>query len=107
MAAPIVNAAIKRLLPLMDRILVKKADALKQTTGGIVLPDKAVQPVIVGTVVAIGPGQRTNAGAHIKPAVRVGDEVLLSKYGGTMITMDDESELHLYRESDILAKIET
>lgn len=51
-------AAVKRLLPLFDRVLIKKAEALTKTKGGIVIPEKAQAKVLQGTVVAVGPGSR-------------------------------------------------
>ena len=49
---------IKRLVPLFDRVLIQRAEAVTKTKGGIVLPEKAQAKVLQGTVVAIGPGQR-------------------------------------------------
>lgn len=52
------SSAIKRLIPLFDRVLVQKAEALTKTKGGIVIPEKAQAKVLQGTVVAVGPGSR-------------------------------------------------
>lgn len=51
-------SAVKRILPLLDRILVQRAEALTQTAGGIVIPDTAQKKVREATVVAVGPGAR-------------------------------------------------
>lgn len=51
-------SAVKRIIPLLDRILVKRAETLTQTAGGIVIPDTAQKKVQEGTVVAVGPGAR-------------------------------------------------
>lgn len=40
-------------------------------------------------------------------SVNVGDKVLLPEYGGTKVTLEEDKELHLFRESDIVAKIES
>ena len=53
-------AAAKRLIPLFDRVLIQKADAVTKTKGGIVLPEKAQAKVLQGTVVAVGPGSRND-----------------------------------------------
>lgn len=45
-------------------------------------------------------------GEHIPPSIQVGDMVLLPEYGGTKVELDDNKEFHLFRESDILAKLE-
>ncbi|XP_018319592.1 10 kDa heat shock protein, mitochondrial isoform X2 [Agrilus planipennis] len=98
--------AIKRLIPLFDRVLIKKAEAASKTKGGIVLPDKAQGKVLRGTVIAVGQGSRNQNGQFMTPSVQVGDQVLLPEYGGTKVEIEENSEYHLYRESDILAKVE-
>lgn len=52
------SGAVKRLIPLFDRVLIKKADAVTKTKGGIVIPEKAQAKVLKGTVVAVGQGTR-------------------------------------------------
>ncbi|XP_078050125.1 10 kDa heat shock protein, mitochondrial [Augochlora pura] len=99
-------SAIKRLVPLFDRVLIQRAEAVTKTKGGIVLPEKAQAKVLQGTVVAIGPGQRNEKGEHVPLSIKVGDVVLLPEYGGTKVEVEDNKELHLFRESDILAKLE-
>lgn len=49
---------MKRLMPLLDRVLIKRHDAITKTKGGIVIPEKAQSKVLRGTVVAVGPGAR-------------------------------------------------
>lgn len=98
--------AIKRLVPLFDRVLIQRAEAATKTKGGIVLPEKAQAKVLQGTVVAVGPGQRNEKGQHVPLSIKVGDMVLLPEYGGTKVELEDNKEFHLFRESDILAKVE-
>ena len=105
-AKPQLVPALKRLVPLFDRVLVQRAEAITKTKGGIVIPEKAQSKVLHGTVVAIGPGQRNQKGEFIPLAVKVGDKVLLPEYGGTKVELEDNKEFHLFRESDILAKVE-
>lgn len=57
-------AAAKRLIPLFDRVLIQRAEAITKTKGGIVLPEKAQAKVLKGTVVAVGPGSRNNVWFH-------------------------------------------
>lgn len=45
-------------------------------------------------------------GEHVKIGVNVGDQVLLPEYGGTKVELEDQKEYHLFKEGDILAKIE-
>ncbi|KAF4526687.1 hypothetical protein B566_EDAN010116 [Ephemera danica] len=100
-------AGAKKLLPLFDRILIRRAEAVTKTKGGIVIPEKAQSKVLHGTVVAIGPGARNEKGEHIPLTVKVGDQVLLPEYGGTKVELEENKEYHLFRETDILAKIES
>ncbi|XP_019873290.1 10 kDa heat shock protein, mitochondrial [Aethina tumida] len=100
------SGALKRLVPLFDRVLIKKAEAVTKTAGGIVIPEKAQAKVLQGTVVAVGPGARANDGQIIPLSVKVGDKVLLPEYGGTKLELEENQEYHLYRESDILGKLE-
>lgn len=126
---------VKRLIPLFDRVLVQKAEAITKTKGGIVLPEKAQAKVLRGTVVAAGPGARNDVciydifmsifykisfklfvnnyiffscqkGEHVPLSIKIGDVVLLPEYGGTKVELEDNKEYHLFRESDILAKVE-
>ncbi|XP_074097553.1 10 kDa heat shock protein, mitochondrial [Cotesia typhae] len=99
-------AAIKRIIPLMDRVLVQRADAITKTKGGVLLPENQ-KKVLQATVIAVGPGSRNEQGQHIPMSVNVGDKVLLPEYGGTKVTLEEDKELHLFRESDIVAKIES
>jgi chaperonin GroES len=81
-----------KLNPLGDRVLIKKNEAPKEK-GGIMLPDTATDSpykVREGTVVAVGIGRRLKNGEYIKPPVEVGDQVIVSKFEGTAINIDDE-----------------
>lgn len=40
-------------------------------------------------------------------SIKIGDSVLLPEYGGTKVEIEEDKEYHLYRESDILAKVES
>lgn len=91
---------------MLDRILVQRAEALTQSKGGIVIPESAQSKVSQGTVVAVGPGGRTKGGDLIPISLSVGDKVLLPEFGGTKVKLDDEKEYQLFRENDILAKLE-
>lgn len=99
------SQTIKRLIPLLDRVLVQRFEAVTKSKGGIVIPEKAQAKVLHATVVAVGPGARNKNGDHIPPAVQPGDKVLLPEYGGTKVEVENQ-EYHLFRESDILAKVD-
>lgn len=58
-------AAAKRLIPMFDRVLVLRAEAVTKTKGGIVIPEKSQGKVLHGTVVAVGPGSRNSVSKFI------------------------------------------
>ena len=93
------------LVPLGDRILVKRSDNDEQmTSGGIIIPDTAKETPQEGEVVAVGNGRLLDSGDRQPVDVAVGDLVLFAKYGGTEVTYDNNEYLIL-REDDILAKV--
>ena len=92
------------LKPLDDRVVVEPLDAEETTAGGIVLPDAAQEKQQRGKVIAVGPGRLLDSGERCAVSVKVGDEVLFGKYGGTEIEIDGK-DVKVLRESDILAKV--
>ncbi|RLS36332.1 MAG: co-chaperone GroES [Planctomycetota bacterium] len=93
-----------KINPLDDRVVVRPNEAEETTAGGIVLPDAAKEKQQRGTVLAVGPGRLLDSGERSPISVKVGDQVLFGKYGGTEIEVDGE-EVKILRESDILAKL--
>jgi chaperonin GroES len=87
--------------PLGDRVLVKPLEAGEVKKGGIIIPDTAKEKPQEGEIVALGTGKRDDDGKKIEFTVKTGDKVLISKYGGTEIKIDDVSYL-IMREDDIL-----
>lgn len=92
------------LKPLDDRVVVEPLSAETTTAGGIVLPDSAQEKPQRGKVKAVGPGRLLESGERSQVNVKVGDEVLFSKYGGMDIEVGGV-DVKILRESDILAKI--
>ena len=90
--------------PIGDRVMVKPLEQEEVTKGGLLLPDTAKEKPQEGEVVAVGPGRVADDGKRISMEVKVGDNVVYSKYAGTEYTEDDQEYLIL-RESDILAKV--
>ena len=93
-----------KIKPLGDRVLVKMIDESEQVRGGIIIPDSAKEKPQEAKVLALGTGRLDDAGKPIAFNVKVGDKVLISKYGGTEVKIDGES-LTLLREDDILGVI--
>ena len=90
------------VVPLGDKIVVKRVEAEDVTAGGIVLPDSAKQKPQRGRVLSIGDGVLLADGTRSAPEVNEGDRVLFSSYAGTEIQVMDE-ELLLMSVNDILA----
>ncbi len=88
-----------KIKPLADRVVIEPAPAEEKTAGGIIIPDTAKEKPLKGTVVAVGSGKKDEP-----MTVKVGDQVLYSKYAGTEITIEGKEYL-IVRESDILAII--
>lgn len=93
-----------KLRPLDDRVVVKPLEAEEMTAGGIVLPDAAQEKPQRGKVIAVGDGKLLDSGARGELSVKIGDEVIYGKYGGSEVEIDGD-EFKILRESDILAKV--
>ncbi len=97
------TATKTNIRPLEDRILVRPEEGEETTVSGIVIPDTAKEKPQEGTVLAVGPGKRSdNSGELIPLDVKEGDRVLYSKYGGTEVKVDGE-ELLILSARDVLA----
>ncbi|KAL3922943.1 MAG: hypothetical protein SGPRY_004378 [Prymnesium sp.] len=93
--------AARRLIPLLDRVLVKRIEPPTKSVGGILLPESSQSKLNEGVVVACGPGRRDKDGTLLPMGVKPEDKVLLPQYGGNDVTIGDE-ELVLFRDEDLL-----
>jgi chaperonin GroES len=94
-----------KVVPLNDKIVVKRLEADEKTAGGILLPDTAKEKPRQGKVVSLGEGKRLDSGKRAPFQVREGDRVLFSSYAGNEVTVGSE-ELLIMTEDDILAVVE-
>jgi chaperonin GroES len=94
-----------KVRPLYDRILVKRVEAREQVRGGIIIPDTAKEKPQEAEVIAVGEGKYSDEGKRIKLDVKKGDKVLIGKYSGTDIKLDDV-EYTILREDEVLAIVE-
>ena len=92
-----------QVTPLHDRVLVRRLEEKETAKGGIIIPDTAKEKPQEGEVMAVGAG-KIEDGKRIPLDVKTGDRVLIGKYTGTDITIDDQEYLIL-REEEILAKV--
>lgn len=93
------------LRPLGDRVLVQRIEQEETLKGGIILPDTAKKKQEMAIVIAIGKGKTTTEGKTLPIPVKKGDQILMDKYSGQEITVDDE-EYVVLRSDDIIAIIE-
>ena len=93
-----------KLKPLADRVVLKQNAAEERTASGIFLTTSAQEKPEVYEVVNVGPGGMVD-GNEVKMIVEVGQKVLVGKYSGSKVKLD-EVEYTIVRQSDILAVIE-
>ncbi|MBQ4062212.1 MAG: co-chaperone GroES [Christensenellaceae bacterium] len=93
-----------KVKPLGDRVVIKSIEMEETTKSGIVLPGTAKEKPQMAKVLAVGPGGNVD-GKEIVMNVKVGDQVIYSKYAGTEVKIDGE-ELIIVRQQDILAVVE-
>jgi chaperonin GroES len=94
----------QNIKPLGDRVLVEPVEEKETKKGGIIIPDSAKEKPTEGIVRALGTGKTDDEGKKVPFEVKVGDRVLISKYGGTEIKLDDK-DYKLLNSDDILAII--
>lgn len=93
-----------KIKPLGDRVLVQSVEEKEQVKGGIIIPDSAKEKPMEAVVIALGTGRKDDNGKVQAFEVKVGDRVLISKYGGTEVKIGDE-KYTLLREDDILGVV--
>ena len=91
--------------PLHDRVIVKRIAEGEQAHGSIIIPDSAKEKPQEAEVIAVGDGKFNDQGNRIKLDVKKGDTVLIGKYSGTEIKLDDV-EYTILREDEVLAIVE-
>ncbi len=92
------------VVPLHDRVLLKRLEEKEVVKGGIIIPDTAKEKPQEANVIAVGKGRVTEDGKVIPLDVKKGDKVLIGKFSGTEVTFEDVEHI-IVREEEILAKI--
>jgi chaperonin GroES len=90
--------------PLSDRVLVRRVEPEQKAKSGIIIPDTAKEKPLEGKVVAVGAGRLDDKGKRIALDVKAGDRVLIGKYIGTEVRIDDVEHV-IVREEEILGII--
>lgn len=93
-----------KLKPLFDKVVLEQKKQEQTTASGIVLPGSDKEMPMQGTVVAVGPGGMVD-GNEVKMEVKVGQDVIYSKYSGSEVEIDKVKYVIL-KQSDILAVVE-
>ena len=87
--------------PLADRVIIEPAAAEEKTAGGIIIPDTAKEKPMQAKVVAVGSGQKAEDGTVTPLDVKKGDKVLIGKWSGTEVTIDNVDYV-IVKESDVM-----
>ncbi len=93
-----------KIKPLFDKVVVEGLKAEEKTKSGLYLTSSAQEKPATCVVVAVGPGGVID-GKDVKMQVKVGDKVLIAKYSGTEVKVDDK-EYTIIRQNDILTIVE-
>lgn len=94
-----------KVIPLNDKILVKRLEAEDKTAGGILLPDTAKEKPRQGKVLSLGDGKLLDNGKRAEFQVKEGDRILFGSYAGNEVQVDGEEYL-IMSEEDILAVVD-
>ncbi len=87
------------LKPIDDRVILQVQEEKEAKIGGIYIPDSAKEKPQMAKIIAVGND------AELQEIVKVGDQVLYAKYGGTEVELDGQKYIIISR-SDILAIVE-
>lgn len=91
-----------KVVPIGDKIVVKRLDAEETTTGGIVLPDSAREKPKQGRVLSVGDGKLLNDGRRVPHQVVEGDRILFTSWAGSEVMVNGQ-ELLIMSEEEVLA----
>lgn len=95
-----------KIKPLSDHILIEPIKEEEKTKAGIFLPETtSKERSEQGTVIAVGPGKRTDEGKLFPMSIKPGDKIIFTKYGPNEIKIENKEYL-IASENDILAVIE-
>ena len=76
-----------KVVPLDDKVVIKRLDPEEMTAGGILLPDAAREKPQQGRVLSVGDGRLLSSGDRAPHQVSEGDRVLLQRWAGTEVVI--------------------
>lgn len=91
-----------KLVPVGEKVVVRRLAGEKASGGGIVLPDGAQEKPQQGRVLSVGDGRLMRDGSRAKPQVIEGDRVLFDRHAGAEVVVNGDALLIL-SEDEILA----
>lgn len=94
-----------KIKPIRDQVVLRRHETREQKVGHIVVPDSAREKPQEAEVVAVGPGRISEDGEVLDMTLKTGDRVLIGKWSGTEVTVDDLDYLVL-REDEVLCLLE-
>ena len=87
--------------PLGDRVIILPQEEEEQMYGNIVVPDTGKEKPEIGTVMAVGEGRVTNDGAIIQNRLKIGQKVMVPKFGAQVVVIENETYI-VASENDVL-----
>ena len=90
--------------PLGDKIVILPNDEGEQMYGNIVVPDMGQEKPEMGKVLAVGPGRITPDGNLVPNQIKVGQTVLVPKFGARTVTIENETYI-IASENDVLGTL--
>ncbi|MEI8371986.1 MAG: co-chaperone GroES [Planctomycetota bacterium] len=94
-----------KVVPLDDKVVIKRLDSEEMTAGGVLLPDAAREIPQQGRVLSVGDGRLLSSGSRIPHQVSEGDRVLFQRWAGTEVEINGQ-DLLILSEDEILAIVE-
>lgn len=93
-----------KVIPLHDRVLIRRIEEQEVKKGGIIIPDTAKEKPQEAEVIAVGKGRISDEGKVIPLTLKKGEKVLVGKFSGTEVEIEGIEHV-IVREEEILAKI--
>ena len=90
--------------PLGDRIVILPNDEGEQMYGNIVVPDMGKEKPEIGKVLAVGPGRISPDGNLVPNRIKVGQTVLVPKFGAQVVVVENETYI-VASENDVLGTL--
>ena len=92
------------IIPLGDKIVILPQEEGEQMYGNIIVPDAGKEKPEIGVVLASGPGRISTDGTLIPNKIKVGQTVMVPKFGAQTINLENETYI-MASENDVLGII--